>query len=51
LEYVDKMDMFGYKYITGFRGTISKYLIIELKKEKALIEDIEHVMEYVDWFN
>lgn len=51
LEYVDKMDMFGYKYISGFKGTISKYLIIELKKGPALVEDIEQVMKYVDWIN
>ena len=51
LEYVDKMDMFGYRYIPGFRGTISKYLIIELKKGAALIDDIEQVMKYVDWIN
>ena len=51
LEYVDKMDMFGYRYINGFKGTISKYLIIELKKGPALVEDIEQVMKYVDWIN
>ncbi len=51
LEYVDKMDIFGYKYIPGFPGTISKYLLVELKKGLALIEDIEQVMKYVDWIN
>lgn len=51
LEYVDKMDMFGYRYISGFKGTISKYLIIELKKGLAMVEDIEQVMKYVDWVN
>ncbi|MCT8977898.1 hypothetical protein N4T77_14960 [Clostridium sp. CX1] len=51
LEYVDKMDIFGYKYIPGFPGTISKYLLVELKKGVALVEDIEQVMKYVDWIN
>lgn len=30
-EYIDRMDIFGYKYIPNFRPTKSKFLLIELK--------------------
>lgn len=48
LEYIDKMDIFGYKYIPGF-DVLSKYLLVELKKDSASEEDIEQVLKYVDW--
>lgn len=50
IDYMDKMDIFGYKYIPNFK-TISKYLVLEIKKDKATIEDINQVMKYVDWVN
>lgn len=50
IDYMDRMDVFGYKYIPGFK-TISKYLVIELKKDAALEEDINQIMKYVDWVN
>lgn len=50
VDYMDKMDIFGYKYISGYT-TISKYLTIEIKKEFALPEDIHQIMKYVDWIN
>lgn len=50
IEYMDKMDIFGYKYISGFK-TISKYLVIEIKKDGANIDVIHQVMKYVDWVN
>ncbi|QDP99696.1 hypothetical protein FOH38_03515 [Lysinibacillus fusiformis] len=48
--YVDKMDIFGYKYIPNF-NTISKYLMIEIKKDIANEEVIHQAMKYVDWIN
>ncbi|SHF14267.1 hypothetical protein [Clostridium fallax] len=51
IDYMDKMDIFGYKYIPNFYGTISKYLVIELKKGAAKIQDIEQTLKYVDWIN
>ncbi|NLY74720.1 MAG: hypothetical protein GX075_05395 [Firmicutes bacterium] len=48
VDYMDKMDVFGYAFISGYR-TIAKYLVVELKKDQAVLEDIEQVMKYVDW--
>lgn len=48
IDYMDKMDVFGYRFIEGFT-TISKYLVIEIKKDKADVESVNQVMKYVDW--
>lgn len=48
VDYMDKMDIFGYKFISGY-STISKYLVIEIKKGYADEEVIEQIMKYVDW--
>ncbi|MEK4306793.1 hypothetical protein [Oceanobacillus sp. FSL K6-0251] len=48
IDYMDKMDVFGYRYIKGY-NTISKYLIIEIKKDAANIEVVDQAMKYVDW--
>lgn len=48
IDYMDKIDIYGYSYIEGFQ-TKDKYLIMELKKDKAIGEDIEQLMKYVDW--
>lgn len=50
VDYMDKMDIFGYRYIKGYK-TISKYLVIELKKDEATIDVVDQVMKYVDWIN
>lgn len=49
IDYMDKMDLFGYSYITGFNPTRSKYLVAELKKDSATTENIEQLLKYVDW--
>lgn len=48
IDYMDKMDVFGYRFINGF-STISKYLVIEIKKNAATTDVIEQIMKYVDW--
>lgn len=50
IDYMDKMDIFGYRRISPYK-TISKYLVIELKKGIADKEVIHQVMKYVDWVN
>lgn len=49
IDYMDKMDVFGYRYLPGHRPTKSKYFLAELKKDRALPEDVEQVLKYVDW--
>jgi len=50
IDYMDKMDIFGFRYIARF-DTISKYLLIEIKKDKATFDAIDQVMKYCDWIN
>jgi hypothetical protein len=50
IDYMDKMDVFGYRLIPSF-STISKYLTIEIKKDVADKEVINQLMKYVDWIN
>jgi len=49
IDYMDKMDIFGYSYIVGYSPTRSKYIIIELKKDRAKTEDVDQLLKYVDW--
>jgi len=49
IDYMDKMDVFGYSYIVGFSPTKSKYLVVEIKKNDGTKEDIEQLLKYVDW--
>lgn len=49
VDYMDKMDVFGYRWIPGYSPTISKYLVCELKKDAASTWDVEQTMKYVDW--
>ena len=48
IDYMDKMDIFGYRYIDGY-DIKSKYMIAELKKGEATVEIVEQIMKYVDW--
>ncbi|MEG3224408.1 MAG: hypothetical protein BME94_02520 [Methanobacteriales archaeon Met13] len=49
VDYMDKMDIFGYSFIKGYDPTKSKFLVIEIKKDGAQEEDIEQLLKYVDW--
>ena len=51
IDYMDRMDIFGYGYIKGFSPTRSKYLVIENKKDSASWNDVEQVLRYVDWIS
>ena len=50
-EYVDYMDVFGYRYVKGYEkeGIISKYVVMELKSKEVNEDTILQVMKYVDW--
>lgn len=49
VDYMDKMDLFGYSYIPGFRPTKAKFLVGEVKKDTASLEDVDQLLKYVDW--
>jgi len=49
IDYMDKMDVFGYKYIQNQEPTISNYLVVEIKKDEINSQDILQLMKYVDW--
>ena len=52
LSYIDKLDIYGYRYSNHYQGTprlIQKYLVIELKKGKINAAALEQTMQYVDW--
>lgn len=49
IDYMDKMDIFGYSYIPGFKPTIANYLVCELKKDIGHEEDVDQLLKYVDW--
>ena len=49
IDYIDKMDVFGYRYIQNQKPTISNYLVVEIKKGTVDTQDILQLMKYVDW--
>jgi hypothetical protein len=49
IDYMDRMDVFGYRFIPGHRPTIANYLVAELKKDEAGADDVGQVLKYVDW--
>lgn len=51
IDYMDKMDIFGYSYLPGFAPTKSRFLVSELKKDKADKQDVDQILKYVDWVN
>lgn len=50
VDYMDKMDIFGYRFIPSY-NTISKFLVIEIKKDIGVMDVVHQVMKYVDWVN
>lgn len=50
VDYMDKMDIFGYRKIPNYE-TIDKYLVMELKKDRIGRDVIDQTMKYVDWVN
>ena len=50
-QYVDSMDLFGYRYVPGFPDAISKYIVIELKTGTISREHVQQTMKYVDWIS
>lgn len=52
LDYIDKIDVYGYRYSTKYKDQpklITDYLVIELKKGTINKAAIEQTMQYVDW--
>ena len=52
LKYIDKIDIFGYRFSQQYPDDpklITKFLIIELKKDKINKSTLEQLMQYVDW--
>ena len=49
LDYADMMDVFGYRYVSEHAPTISRYLVAEVKRDRATVTDVEQTLRYVDW--
>lgn len=52
LKYIDKIDVFGYRFSVRYCGSpklITKFLLIELKKGLINRTALEQTMQYVDW--
>jgi hypothetical protein len=49
IDYMDKMDIFGYRYLQNQKPTIIKYLVVEIKKDNVESQDVIQLMKYVDW--
>ncbi|MEW6578790.1 MAG: hypothetical protein AB1435_06300 [Chloroflexota bacterium] len=49
IDYMDKMDLFGYAYLPEYKPTQSRFLVGEIKKDAAQFEDVDQLLKYVDW--
>lgn len=49
VDYMDRIDIFGCRYIEDYKPIVEKYLVVELKKGRSGPSDIPQVMKYVDW--
>lgn len=48
-RWMDHIDIFGYKYDSYGTNTVTDYLIIEVKKDNATIDNVLQLLKYVDW--
>ncbi len=51
ISYMDRIDIFGYSYISNKYKIRNKYLIIELKKDRAQKLHINQILKYIDYVN
>ena len=52
IQYIDRIDVFGYRFSQNYQETpklITKYVLVELKKELINRAALEQTMQYVDW--
>ena len=49
IQYMDRMDVFGYQWLKPSDKIVGKYFVAELKKDRVCGEDLQQVMKYVDW--
>lgn len=49
VAYMDRIDVFGYRWIMGYDGIPERFLVAELKKDVSGAADVPQVMKYVDW--
>lgn len=52
LKYIDKIDIFGYKFSKNYPFSprlITKFLLVEMKKDTIDRAALEQTMQYVDW--
>jgi len=52
LQYIDKIDIFGYRFSQHYEDEpklITKYLLVEMKKDAINRAALEQTMQYVDW--
>ena len=52
VKYIDKIDILGYRFSKQYKEKpelITKFLIVELKKDKINQSAVEQLMQYVDW--
>lgn len=48
VDYMDKIDVFASRYLPGTK-IVCKYLVAELKKDKADSSTVDQILKYVDW--
>ena len=51
VQWIDRIDVFAFRYINGHAPIVESYGIVELKKDTVTGYDIQQVMKYVDWVN